>query len=243
LTLAGFLIPPVSLMLLFGFFKKIKSQLIFVLPVVLFLIFHSIYPNKQERFILPVIPLIIIVGVIGWNEFKVRSTFWNKNRTLHKGLWIAFWIVNTIILFIFTPAYSKRQYTETMVYLSEQEDLTRFVLENSNVERFTMVPLYYYGNWDFQYVINKQHNIAHTQANMLIEGKHPYPNYIVFYNDRNLETRMNKAIAAFGPLEFRTIIEPGYLDKLLAFVNPHNKIERVHIYKILEGAENKELIP
>src|SRR5690606_33965288 len=50
LVLGGIFIPPLSLAILFGFFKRTKPLLIW-LPVFSFLFFHSVFPNKQERFI------------------------------------------------------------------------------------------------------------------------------------------------------------------------------------------------
>jgi hypothetical protein len=45
LLLAGILIPPFSLAIMFGFFRRATPLLVW-LPVVLFLAFHSYHPNK-----------------------------------------------------------------------------------------------------------------------------------------------------------------------------------------------------
>lgn len=243
ITLIGFLIPPISLFMIFGFFRKWKKYLILVLPTLLFLVFHSIYSNKQERFILPIIPIIICVGIVGWNEWKSQSSFWNKNRKLHTGLWTAFWVLNTLVLLVFTTAYTKKEHVETMVYLSKKEDLSRYLLDNRNIDGHTMIPQYYFGNWDFQYVMNKQHQPRWLQDQIVTDQEHPYPNYLVIYSDHLLDERKSEVEKYFGPLKFDTIIEPGSLDRLLHFFNPRNKIERVHIYKIQEIPEGVYLDP
>ncbi|MFM7725515.1 MAG: hypothetical protein ACKO7B_02345, partial [Flavobacteriales bacterium] len=48
-----FILPPVSLFLTAGFFSSWRKLAIIVLPASAFLLFHILYPNKQERFILP----------------------------------------------------------------------------------------------------------------------------------------------------------------------------------------------
>ncbi|MGB0427960.1 MAG: glycosyltransferase family 39 protein, partial [Flavobacteriales bacterium] len=50
---------PLSFGYLFAFFRYAKKYLILFLPAFLFLAFHSLFPNKQERFILPALPLIL----------------------------------------------------------------------------------------------------------------------------------------------------------------------------------------
>ena len=59
LLLSGILIPPVSPFLLFGYLRSWRKHLLLFLPAFAFLLFHSSFPNKQERFILPAIPFVV----------------------------------------------------------------------------------------------------------------------------------------------------------------------------------------
>ncbi len=59
----GLLIPPVSLFLFFGFFRIWKKHLILFLPNFLFLAFHTYFPNRQERFIFTILPMIIMLPI------------------------------------------------------------------------------------------------------------------------------------------------------------------------------------
>ena len=96
------LIPPVSFFLFIGYFRTYRKLLIIFLPVLIFFVFHSIYPNKQERFITTIVPFIMISGVIGW-QITVDGLF---NPALIKkwikASWVFFWIIN----FIFFLYYS-----------------------------------------------------------------------------------------------------------------------------------------
>ena len=73
LLTAGLLIPPVSFFLIFGIFRNWKKHLMILLPILTFFIFHSAFPNKQERFIFPVLPFIIMLGSAGWMQFHSLS--------------------------------------------------------------------------------------------------------------------------------------------------------------------------
>ena len=64
-TLAGLLIPPASLLLLVGFFRTARSAPRVFWPTLAFLVLHSLYPGKQERFLLPVLPLVLLLGALG----------------------------------------------------------------------------------------------------------------------------------------------------------------------------------
>jgi hypothetical protein len=59
----------------------------------------------------------------------------------------------------------------------------------------------------------------------------PIPNYILFYNDENIEERIQH-VQEFAQLEYCTTIEPGWFDKLLHSLNDKNSLEKVRIYKM-----------
>jgi hypothetical protein len=67
-VLLGLLAPPLSVLLLFGFFYGFRRLFLF-LPAFCFLLFHSLFPNKQERFIFPIIPSVLILGFVGCYDF------------------------------------------------------------------------------------------------------------------------------------------------------------------------------
>ncbi len=69
-TVGGMLIPPISLFLIAGYFKSWKKTFVIFLPSLCFFIFHSYFPNKQERFIMPFVPFLICGGIVGWSQIK-----------------------------------------------------------------------------------------------------------------------------------------------------------------------------
>lgn len=84
-VLIGCLFIPLGLLIFAGFFKVKKEHLILFIPTLLFLVFHTWYPNRQERFILTILPIFIILGVIGFQSLK-KQGFDSK-------LWRVSWIV------------------------------------------------------------------------------------------------------------------------------------------------------
>jgi hypothetical protein len=232
--LFGMLIPPISVFLLFGFFRSWKKHLLLFLPSFIFLAFHCYFPNKQERFILPIIPFTIILGVIGWNDFVQHSKFWMKREKLLRTCWIFFWSLNILPLLVVSVAYSKRSRVEAMIYLSKKEDFKRLVVEESFRDDFTMPPFFYLGKWYREgYVqgVTSVHTIDSLCTNI---KKYPTmkPNYVIFFDEKDLDTRIKNFKTCFPNLKYETTAESGFLDKFIHWLNPINKNYTAYIYKI-----------
>lgn len=236
LLILGLLLPPVSLFLLFGYFRSFRKYPILFLPSFLFLLFHSSFPNKQERFILPVIPFIIILGTVGWYEFLATSRYWEKHTKLLRNCMIFFWSINAILLYVITTTYSKKNRVETMSYLSQQKDLHNFIVEQSNTHDITMLPYFYANRWDFHpstvtldNPLQKVYSLYKNDPDTL-----NHPNYVIFFGKDDLDKRIEKFKELFPAMEYKTTIYPGYVDRFFEFLNPVNKNQTTYIYKFSE---------
>ena len=234
LLIAGILIPPISFFMIFGFFKSWKKHLILFLPTILFIIFHSYFPNKQERFILPAIPFVITLGLIGWYDFKEKSNFWNKNNKLYKSFWIFFWIINLSLLPIISTMYSKKARVESMVYLSQYPNIGSILLEDSNRGSAKMPPQFYLKQWIRVYDITQENPAHNFKAFMQSSKKEDHPKFVLFFNDKNIKSRLDSIVAIFPKLQYETTIYPGFVDVVLYKLNPKNANEIIYIYKTNE---------
>ncbi len=233
LLIGGLLIPPISLFIMFGFGRSWKKYPVLFWPAFLFFAFHSIFPNKQERFILPVVPLIIVLGLIGWSEFYAKSKFWQGRPKLMHYCWVFFWTLDLIALPVISVTYSKRTRVESMTYLAQQKDMANFMIDESNDESAVQSPLFYLGRWDV-YIpqVTKTDNLAKEYyVNAVDLPKAEYPNYIVFYGKKNLEQRLADFEKVYPETTYETTIYPSFIDRLMEFLNPINKNETAFIYK------------
>lgn len=231
LLLLGIFIPPVSFFIVYGLFKSPKKYLLIILPALLFLLFHSFFPNKQERFIMPVIPFFIIAGMAGWIAFEERSAYWIKNQKLKRNLVRFFWTLNLLLLMTLTPSSTKISRVNAMTYLSEKKDLNRYMMETSNSWDPIFMPAYYINNWREPYnvcgKIPARMNFDSIQILNL-----PVPDYIVFAEKENLKARVDTIRKFVKGLEFEKEIEPSFLDKAMHFLNPVNVNQTYYIYKV-----------
>lgn len=229
LLIIGILIPPVSFFMILGFFANWKKHLIIFLPTLLFIAFHSYFPNKQERFILPIIPFIIILGMVGWESFRQKSGFWEKRKKLLRSCWVFFWVINLALLPVISTMYSKRSRAESMYYIyKSNKDVKSILMEDMNRSSIKMPPRYYLGNWIPYYYFTKKNP---TDTSFLTRiGEEKFPDFVLFIENKNLDQRVEDMKILFPGMEYKTTIQPGFVDKLLYKINPVNANHTIHIY-------------
>ena len=260
LTILGFLVPPVSVFLVLGYARTAKLAPKLFWGGLIFFVAHSLFPNKQERFILPLLPLIMILGVIGWQQFVQTSTFWHRRRRLLACSWGFFWVLNILATVGMAFTYTKKSRVAPLVYLSEKPNLDGVVLEFGN-HSVKKPPLFYLGHmsaeydkyikdedmvWEEYLQGQKQLPSDFVMAYTLNEDKTPQelqqeitasaykPDYVVVVGTDDLEERMARLHSLFPNLELEHTITPSLYDQLLHLLNPRvHKDEHVQIYHVL----------
>ncbi len=250
-VLAGIYLLPLGLALLFGFFTSWQKYLILFLPTFCFLAFHSMFPNKQERFILPIMPMFLMLGMMGYFYFASTRNI-NLKGKLNKQMKvyiIIFWCINILLLPIISTAYSKRSRVESMVYLSKFKDqIHSLFVEESSRESVTMLPLYYLGKWVPEYQLGSKMDQNNTDCDSFFTKASVYkpiidsacllqlpskvkPEYVLFVGDQDLDQRIEKTRKLFPNMKKEIVIEPGLIDKIMHWLNKWNKNVPVIIYK------------
>lgn len=235
-VIGGMLVPPISLFLMFGFGRSWKKYPLLFWPSFLFFAFHSAFPNKQERFIAPIIPFVIVLGSIGWSEFIVTSKFWIKRPKLLSGCWKFFWILNCIALPFLSTMYSKKNRVESMTYLSKQADLQSIIIEESTRGDFTQPALYYIGRWNVHVVgVTNKYSLYQAYKDYYGEPrKWVHPNYILFFGTDHVKDRIANFQKMFPDSWYKTTITPSFIDDVVQWLNPINKNQSVIIYEFTE---------
>ena len=94
------LVPPMSVMLVFGFFRVFRKYILLVLPTLLTLLYAIIILDDLNVLLL-MVPTYVIAGYVGWKEFHKNSAFWTKNKWLLWTCYIIFALLN-IAMMVFT---------------------------------------------------------------------------------------------------------------------------------------------
>lgn len=230
LVLVVLLIPPFSLALLFGFFKRPRPLALW-LAVMSFLVIHSLFPNKQERFILSIVPLVLVLGLPAWEAFRLRSRWWQKRTGLWRGVMTWTWAINLLLLVPLTLSYGKRERVEAMLLL-RSHPLTGLIIEDSVVGSPPMMPLFYAGQWGFPQF---EFTDAATDPGRLQEPLAAFSraNAVIFLGEDHLDERVSRIGSALGPLTFIGVSSPGLIDRVAHWFNPkHNRSTHIFVYAI-----------
>jgi 4-amino-4-deoxy-L-arabinose transferase-like glycosyltransferase len=228
LVLMGVVIPPLSLFMLAGVMKSWKRLLLIFLPMFLFFAFHSYFPNKQERFILPILPFFIILGMIGWNELRDSNRLKWFTKKAERIVWITVLVINMVLLIAISTMYSKRSRVESMLYLSEYQDIHSFLIENS-VDNMTLwSPMFYTGQYPKEFNVTKSWYIDTLSLPWISADE---PRFVLFYTQERLDERIMAMKKLMPGLQYETTIYPGLIDRLLSNLNPVNKNYVVTIYR------------
>ena len=232
LILAGIFIPPLSLAVLFGFVRK-PTPLVLWLPVVAFVFFHSVFPNKQERFLLPIVPLFFVLGCTAWENWRATSRWWQQRPTLWKAALIVTWSINSLLLVPLTVSSSKLERVQAMHIVRGLPNVGGLIMEDSAEQDAPMPPLYYWGRWNTP---NDPYTDPSVDLRKLIELNEPplQANVVLFVGEERIMERLAHAMRAMGPLEYKGCAEPGLLDRTLHWLNPLNRNEMIFVFQRVE---------
>jgi hypothetical protein len=226
-TLAGVLVPPTSLLLLCGVLWTARRHALLFWPVLGFLALHSAYPGKQERFLFPVLPPLLILAAIGAHELTVRLRALAARPRLTRGLWAWFWVANTLLLVAYTTNYSKRSRVAPLSWLHDQPDVRGVVLETSEA-RPPYIPLFYLGKPVPVFELPQGKSVDALR----VELGTARPNYVVLTGPRDLDARVARLRPLFPRLDRVASFSPGVVDWLLHRMNPrHNVNFTAYVYR------------
>ena len=234
----GLLIPPLSFVLLAGYFYVWKKIPLLFWPVFIYLAFHTYFPNKQERFVLTVLPLLVIAGTVGM--FQLYEVYKSRiNLKLFRFSKKFVIVLNLILLPILTLSYSKRHRVESMYYLYTHQVKNGYWIEDSNKEdSWLQTPGFYYGKWVHDVGITKKWNADKALEYFNTLPDKEKPTYLIFFQAENIEARMDSTRKRFPRLKLEAIIEPSLIDKTLHWLNPLNDNQTTYMCRMDSTSTN-----
>jgi hypothetical protein len=220
LLILGMMIPPFSLLFIGSLFQKkiVRNHLLLWSAAIAFVVGHSLIANKQERFIIPVFPVLIVLGCVGLYYFYQSNGWFVRWRKLRIGLWWWLAAVNAVLLVAFTFNYSHRGAIDPLVYLSRQPDVRKVLFDCS--ERSIFVPHSY---WQYDrtssITIRDERGVQQAVASGELQPADP-PNYIVIFTDQQLDRHLRMLGGVLGRYEIVYHGKPSVVDITLNKLNP-----------------------
>lgn len=218
----GVLLFPLGLLALPAYFASYKKYLLLFVPTFLFLIFHTLYPNRQERFIATILPFVILLVIMVWTDWTSRP----KMNRLYQFSWKAFWLLNIPLLLFFTITSSKVSRVESMyaLYGNGMEN-EAILLESTGDASISMLPKFYAKSWYCSFY-------PRTSADQLplLSEKGRY-DYIFFIGMDGLSKRLDIYKDIYPNMELIRECQPSLLDRTLHSLNPRNSNEYIEVWK------------
>lgn len=234
LLMLAFLIPPISILFIFGTAISYRINKVIFLGVALFFFLHSLFPNKQERFIFSVLPFFVILGFIAFEKFKGKSKFWSKRPKLIKSFWIVYIVLNTIALVLISPFSSKKSRVDVMSYLYEQGDASAVIIDNSDRNATNGLPTFYAGKR--LPLIKIDNTTPFDQLSTFIDREGGIePNYILFevYPEQKVsEERLLKYKRVYPKMQYKKTIVGSNGDRIRFKMNKIVNNYEYEVYKI-----------
>lgn len=215
LTLLAALIPPVSILLLAAAVKGARQLSMLGITTLAFLVSHSLIANKQERFLLPILPVLFILIVAGlpWLAGRIAPAY--------RGMWWYFWTVNAALLLVLTFSFAKKDRVAPLLYVYRRHDATGVLVAQFN--QTFHVPGYYLGRPAPALQVVKRGDAVRPPAAPI--------QYVILYSDTPDTDQAALAAALDKKLTLVKIITPSLADRLAHAINPrHNKARTAGIY-------------
>ncbi|MCX6111774.1 MAG: hypothetical protein NTY22_00585 [Proteobacteria bacterium] len=129
LLMFGLTLPPFSLVFLDKIKKVFMDNLEAGICFLVFLIAHTLTSHKEERFMLPIVPLLLIFMSALWVEKK-------DSRLVKYTFSPAFLIINTVFLFLVVTVPSQKGLIEPLFFANKKLSPEKGILLNSNISKW-----------------------------------------------------------------------------------------------------------
>jgi 4-amino-4-deoxy-L-arabinose transferase-like glycosyltransferase len=228
LTVLGAFVPPFSLVAVAAMIIGGRRLWCLGLPTLVFFVAHSLIANKQERFLLPVLPMLVLLAAAGGpvaRRWFVRRDWSGMYRTL----WVYFGLVNLSLLLVTVFSYGKKDRVAPLVTIQRRGDATGVVVAQYN-QTFS-VPVYYLGRTRPPVVrLKRADSLGQEQVMRTADGR---LNYAILYSDSIQSDSASLARLLARPLARVATIRPSLTDRLAHRVNPrHNKAKIAIVYTV-----------
>jgi len=229
LTLLWMFIPPFSLVALAAIARGGRRLPLFGLPALAFLVAHSLIANKQERFLLPILPVLAMLAGAGFAG--VESWFDRRGWTrAYRGLWAWAVAVNALLLMVSVFTYGKKDRVAPLVAIERRHDASGVIVAQYSYA--FKVPAYYLGRPRPPVTVFSRRDSLTADAARLRAGA-VLPNYLVLYSNDVPADSAALAAALALPLVRVATIAPSLGDWLAHQANPgHNKARTAEVFAL-----------
>jgi len=233
-VLLVFFIPPFSLMAFFvtGYKRFWEDHKPLVFSSLVFLLAHTLSPSRQERYMLAIVPALMLTIVLAlWHHKKFAGFFFRHKTVLKSMVWPSV-IINVVLLFVFTFNYSHRGLVEPLVKLQRLQPQVTITFVSPQVGH--LYPFDYGGtSVAGRRYVHKWSDLEQLDQDSKSGGPRKY--YILYPpSESGIGSYVDSVTAHAGPVAEQFVVPPPLIDQILHFLNPrHNRLNAAYVYRLI----------
>ncbi|MEA2030208.1 MAG: glycosyltransferase family 39 protein [candidate division Zixibacteria bacterium] len=239
-VLASLFIPPLSVVVfsMAGFKRFWERHRVLVFSSLVFILVHTAINNRQERFMMPIIPaLMLIMVLVIWQQFY-NNGYLSRHRKLFNSMAAFSVCLNLILLPIFTTFYGTKGMVEPQVLVERFSGKASIMFVSPEKKR-VLYPNDYggFGGFDRTY-LNKWDNLKRYQSTW--ESRESFEYYVLYPNDADDLSRYVDSLEKYiGSMEKLYYVGPSTIDMILHILNPrHNPRDDAWVYRLVEKGDD-----
>ena len=118
-----------------------------------------------------------------------------------------------------------------MVYLSRYDNIRRILLEDTRHGSAKIPPEFYLGQWIATNELSESRPLSEYREYLDQHGVEKEPGFVLFYENNNIDQRVDSLLTVIPGLVFEKEVKPGLLDEILHWLNPVNANQTIFIYR------------
>lgn len=237
-----FIIPPFSLLAMYYWLKSMRTWWttndLWSFGVLAFILFHVLFPNRQERFLLPVVPLFI--GFAGL-YLSQSTVFWEGKKAVWLNRSLGFSLMVCLVLSVgFSFNYGKEGIVESCYFLYKQANYANVWVDNADGDGPVYLPLHYTGRYTHQVSSHGKSDLKSiadqlNKTAVYDSSRLPYvkPNYLWVISSHDFESREQQFELAGIHLKKRAEFGMGWIEHVLGILRQRPE-QRIAVYSIQE---------
>ena len=232
-VLLVFFVPPFSLMAFFvtGYKRFWEDHKPLVFSSLVFLLAHTLSPSRQERYMLAIVPALMLIIILALWHHKKFDGFFFRHKTLLKGIVWPSVVINVVLLVVFTFNYSHRGLVEPLARLERIQPRVSITFFSPEVGH--LYPFDYGGkSIEGRRYVHKWSDLGQLNGDSTAIGPTMY--YILYPpSESELQAYVDSVTAHAGPIVEQFAVPPSLIDQILHFLNPrHNRLNAAYVYRL-----------
>jgi len=189
--------------------KDASQRICILLGTVVFVGFHLLFPNRQERFLLPAVPFVLLLMMRAISKRYTCEASSNGScsascETSFEESWLTKLMRLSIYLSaLYTVSYSfyipKSKYLEASYALYERGDFQNVVIDNWKGEESVWLPMHYVGKFVHPFSMTNKKSLDQLKQQIthqpLYDSKRlptPAPNYLIIWGREEAYPRVKQ---------------------------------------------------